>query len=287
MKVPDIISNLLVSNSRILKEKFVQLIKDENTNYESERIKLKRSNLQFSCYTPQNVSEKEGGQLCFKLIDTMDKNVINNLIEMTLDETTELDFAEEAFKIKSIIYVFDESNIDTFTFVETLHKDLKKNYNQLFSKLKIPCVLCNLSNLLAIKSKVNGELSDDKVTAKTLEEFVADNKEITYTFYSSTANKIGSSNEQMNLVKNSFNKLISKVKFSYFQIDHENTIRPMTRSKTLSSLRGGRASSKIDGSISKLSNIENRTEAGKERGGTYIGEVKDNLRNGEILSYFF
>ena len=183
-----------------------------------------------------------------------------------------MDEVEEAHQIKSIIYVFDESNIDTYTFIETFHNELKKNHTYLFTKLKLPFILCNLSNILAVKSKTNNELPDNKVdpTAKIIEEFLNDNKELTYTFYSATANKIGPSNEQMNLVKNSFNKLVSKVKFGYYQIDRENTIRPMSRSKTLANLR----SQSRNGS--KLGNAENKPE----HGGTYVGEVKNNLRNG-------
>jgi len=278
MKVPDTVSTLLISNSRILKEKFIQLIRDENTTYESDKVKLKRLNLQFSCYTPQNLNENKTGQTCLKLIDTIDKNVINSLINVTLDENKDLDDVEEAHKIKSIIYIFDESNIDTYTFIETFHKELKKNYNNLFTKLKLPCLLCNLSNILAIKSK-NSIEPDNKVdqTAKIIEEFIGENKELTYTFYSSM-NKIGPSNEQMNLVRNSFNKLASKVKFSYYQIDREDTVRPTSRTKTLLSLRTQSRTA------SKLGAVENKSN--NEPGGTYVGEVKNNLRNGKFLIYY-
>jgi hypothetical protein len=265
MRVPDVISNLLISNSRILKEKFIQLIKDENTNYESEKVKLKNSNLQFSCYTGQNLNESESNHFCLKLIDTSDKNVINSLFEMTADNADN----ESLYSIKSIVYIFDESNIDTFTFVETIHKELISKHKEFMNKSKIPFLLCNLANMLAIRiKKTTATINDQQQqqSTKLIENFLAENQEITYTTHS-PANKIGSTNESMNLVGNNFNKLITKVKFNHYRIFNQEKSR--TRSISLKS-----------GDSSAL-NLRQSGMAGKERsGGMYDGEVKDNLRNG-------
>ena len=272
MKVPDVISSLLISNSRILKEKFIQLIKDDKINYESERVRLKNYNIQFSCYSPQNLNENDSSQICFKLIDAIDKDIINKLFDLTAKEKTELEEHERSFSIKSIIYVFDESNIDTFTFTETFHKELKNKYKDQIEKLKIPYLLCNLSNMLAIKTKLNVE-DKEQSNSKLIEDFLADNKELQYTVFSSKSAKVGTTNEQINLVKNSYNKLMTKIKFQHYEIfDHDRTvIRSISRQNSRINQEGTK---------SKLGNVDMMKINIKERAGTYAGEIKDNLRNG-------
>lgn len=290
MKVPDILSVLLISNSKILKEKYVQLISDSNTRYEYERVKLENHfdsnnnnnkndarslDLQFSCYSSIH-SPNQTNYIQLKLIDTNDKTVINSLFDLTIKEkkTFELDDDVAIYAIKSIIYVFDEANTDTFTYVESIHKEITSKYGDFIKANKMNFLLCNLPNMIAIKIK-SINLNDQEIKEKTdklVENFLFENKD--HFVYTTHVASVKASVE-MNLIRNSFNKLVTKLKFNLYQINNDDV---GSRVKSISSFKN------IVSPTNSFNNLRDRSKSRDDRSksGIYDGEVKNNLRNGMI-----
>lgn len=140
-------SVILVSNSRILKDKFLRLF-----NVCEEPIN--DQNLNINCY---NLTLTHNNNLISsKIIDTSEKNLIKKLATS---------------KIFKVVYLLDQSNSDTLAYIQSIHTELTSN-----SKF----ILCNLSNSLAIVPKTERNISN---TLNLLNEFLKHQKEIDYLFY--------------------------------------------------------------------------------------------------------
>jgi hypothetical protein len=135
---------LLISSSKLLKNKFIECLNDENNqnhftlmNKTIESLKSVNERITVPClicdylvqqptddgYVQSNNAPPDTRYV--QLVDATDKNLINNLISRSINTESNKNFQ---FKVNAIVYLYDETNSDTFAYIQTIHRDLQKTF---------------------------------------------------------------------------------------------------------------------------------------------------------------
>lgn len=277
------ISILLVSNSKLLKNKFIESISNDLNNF-SLMIKNFESNksgadkVTLQCFVCDYTVEHENDMIDFdtnyvQLIDGTDKHLINTLIQKTAsDEKNNF-----KFHVNGIVYLFDESNSDTFAYVQSIHNELKKSFGDfVLNDGNLACILCNMINAanlnglrssqddaLRIISLVNGFLDDFnniQYVSQPFEETI-------------TGTRPAIEDDNQNKLSMGFNSLISRIvsflSTSSKQVD-ENGLNIRSYSN---SIKSADMNNHNNNDVSKNSVFQK---------GNYEGDMFFNNRNGKI-----
>ena len=138
----DNITILLISSSKLLKNKFIECLNNENdVNHFTlmtktiESLKSVTEKINVPClicdYSTKSMLENQKSPNMppetsyVQLVDAGDKNLINNLISRTMNKETN---SKYQFKVNGIVYLYDEKNTDTFAYVQAIHKELQKTF---------------------------------------------------------------------------------------------------------------------------------------------------------------
>lgn len=153
------ITILLVSSSKLLKNRFIEAISNESNHFSLMNKSIDSSanvesstgerTISFNCfvsdYTVDNEDEQDDQNTnhtnYVQIIDASDKKLLTTLVEKSIYNQK-----NNKFFTNSIIYLYDESNTDTYAFVESINNDLSKVYPEFIRGEHITGLLCNMIN---------------------------------------------------------------------------------------------------------------------------------------------
>ena len=133
------ITILMVSNSKLLKNKFIESISNETNHFSLmtksvEAIKSVSERINVSCFVSDYSLPKAGGKSSAEktqytqIIDATDRTLINTLIFKTAESVATKNFK---FFVNGIVYLYDETQSDTFSYLQSIHMELRNNYASL------------------------------------------------------------------------------------------------------------------------------------------------------------
>ncbi|CAF0793589.1 unnamed protein product [Brachionus calyciflorus] len=144
----DGINILLVSSSKLLKNKFIECLTNELNNFtlmnKTTEFTSVQDRVNFSCFISDYSIQNENSKYITKyvqLIDGADKNLIDGLIMRSTNFTKNY-----PFYIHALVYLYDESNSDTFAYVKSIHNELRKSNEAFTINENLTCLLCNMIN---------------------------------------------------------------------------------------------------------------------------------------------
>jgi hypothetical protein len=166
----DNITILLISNSKLLKNKFIESLTTERNQFSlmiktfecgSNSINSKNEKESSSLSSPYDterinisclicdysINEDDHLERYVQLIDANDKSVIHSLLKYSIEE-------KESFKfyVNGIVYLYDETNSDTFTYIESMHRELNHKFPLFIQSDIFTCLLCNMRDSINFNS---------------------------------------------------------------------------------------------------------------------------------------
>lgn len=272
----DGINILLVSSSKLLKNKFVESISNEINNFTLMTKKTESSvdngKINLNCFISDYSIELENSKYATKyvqLIDGSDKSIIYSLIKSCSSpkKITE-------FYIHSIIYLYDEVNSDTFAYIQSIHNELKKNFENFILGDDLTCLLCNMINA----TKLESDKSDSDESLKILnlvQNFLEEFNNVQYISQPFENSALGSV-PMVNNCETNNNKL--KINFD-FLVDRYFSFVPKKDSTLIefNSFSNSLNSESLKKSVNTFKNDNFKYK--------YKGEISNNLRNGNFLVY--
>lgn len=284
------ITILLISSSKLLKNKFIELLNTatgvnhftlmiktiESLKTSTERINVPCLICDYSIESEDSTKQTETNYV--QLVDATDTSLINNLISRSINKDLNKNFQ---FYINAIIYLYDESSPDTFHYVKSIHTDIKKTFNDFISNNNLLFLICNMMDAATIGQNNRASLDNSTKLMGYLEKFLDEFNNIQYVSQAFEETILGTNpiidNENGNKIKDNFDSLIarniSKIKLGLnkkklTKKKQENQILNL-KSETESVKSSEDSSSKIN---QKLTNLKK----------TYQGEMLHNLRNGNL-----
>jgi hypothetical protein len=253
---------LLISNSKILKNKFVQSLSNERNHFSTmtKTINLGEQNKNDSIisssfsshvcdYTTKTLDENLG-PIYVQLIDANDKFLITDLVKKSIE-------SQSNFDIKGIIYLSDELNSDTFAYVNSIHAELYKNYSSFVKNENFSCVLFNLINGTFINGVQSSRKSQGDLFKLTtlLDSFLDVFTNIQYIRIEDSEN-----DESKFKLRAGFEELLSR--FAPNEIVNQKT-------------------NEFNNKNNQIESFNDQERNAKK--GTYKGEMSHNLRNGILM----
>jgi hypothetical protein len=184
-------------------------------NYDGNKSGADKISLQ--CFVCDYTVEHENDMIDFdtnyvQLIDGTDKHLINTLIQNTVSSEER---NHSKFKINGIVYLFDESNSDTFAYVQSIHNELKKNFADfVLNDGSLACILCNMinaANLNGLRSSQDDALRIISLVNGFLDEF-NNIQYISQPFEETiTGTRPAIEDDDQNKLSTGFNSLISRI----------------------------------------------------------------------------
>ncbi|RMZ97021.1 hypothetical protein BpHYR1_030481 [Brachionus plicatilis] len=270
----DGINILLVSSSKLLKNKFIESISNELNNFtlmtKSIESQIENNRININCFISDYSIELENSKYATKyvqLIDGSDKNIIYSLIENTYSAKK-----NSQYFIASIIYLYDESNSDTFAYIQSIHNELKSNFENFILSNDLTCLLCNMINVTNLESNQSSSDESFKIL-NVVQNFLDQFNNIQYISQQFENSILGSvpvvsnSEETNNKLKINFDFIVDRY-FSFVPKQESTYIDFNSYSNSLNT-------TSLKKSISTFKN-ENFKH-------NYKGEISNNLRNGMIL----
>ena len=152
------ITILLISNSKILKNKFIESLSSDLNHFSTMAKSLSvvppnsrqqqsaatdLSNFQcYVCdYTTETLPENSSEPVYVQLIDANDKALISSLVK----KSSELESGNQ-FYVNGIVYLYDELNTDTFAYINSIHAELNKSYSSFVKSDNLTCLLFNMAD---------------------------------------------------------------------------------------------------------------------------------------------
>ena len=231
-----------------------------------------------------------------QLVDATDTSLINNLISRSIHRESNKKFQ---FYINSIIYLYDESSPDTFHYVQTVHTELKKTFNDFITSDSLLFLICNMIDAATIggqngragqenTSKLYSEVQDGRTDGRIdssklislLDRFLSEFTNIQYVSQAFEDSVLGAKPkidaEYGNKLTTSFDTLIarnvSKIKLDLDKKKVVNKKKPEVPSLNIRSETESLQS--VD-----LINMKKDTKLSLSKK-IYQGEMQNNLRNG-------
>ena len=197
-----------------------------------------------------------------QLIDANEKNLTINLI----NESNE---SNRNFCVNGIVYLYDESNTDTFTYVNSIHSELNKKYSSFLKSENLTCLLYNIIDGTNINSIVNTRTSQDDAFKLTslLDAFLNEFTNVQYIRLENfdELRELIMNQDTLNTETNSY-----KLKSSFESLLYRHASMSSTQSKSERGLN-----------FVLVSNANtDQEQIRNSKKNTYKGEMARNLRNG-------
>ncbi len=289
---------LLISSSKLLKNKFIECLNDENNqnhftlmNKTIESLKSVNERITVPClicdylvqqptddgYVQSNNAPPDTRYV--QLVDATDKNLINNLISRSINTESNKNFQ---FKVNAIVYLYDDTNSDTFVYIQTIHRDLQKTFRSyLMENDNFRFIVANMSN-----ATVSSNFSEDesmrmlKLAESFLEQFNNNVQYVTQEFENSVlgSRPIQAIPGEENSLKINFDDLITRFNTLNMNPNLSKSSKKKEKEsddsyKIITSLTDSLQSANEE--IKELTT--NKLENSKKN---YQGEMANNLRNG-------
>lgn len=277
----DSINILFVSNSKLLKNRFIESISNDLNTFSLmtkslDRLELTNERISFSCLVSDYTIENEDSKYLtnyVQLIEAAEKNLLNNLVYKSANPSFDQNFK---FNIHSIIYLYDETSSDTFAFIQSIHNEIKKNFSDFLQNEDLTILLCNMINASKINSRSSEE--DSFRLIGLVENFLDEFKNIQYVaqpYEHSVYGYVPVVNEsegKENKLKKNFDSLISRILPSLIKSIKKGELTDSTMMDIKST-----TNSLNSDSLNKKSSTTFKKEMPKVN---YKGEMENNLRNG-------
>lgn len=270
----DGINILLVSSSKLLKNKFVESISNEINNFTLMTKKTEslvdNSKISLNCFISDYSIELENSKYATKyvqLIDGSDKSIIYSLIESCSSPKK-----ISQFYIHSIIYLYDEANSDTFAYIQSIHYELKKKFENFILDDDVTCLLCNMINATKLESDKSNSDESYKIL-NLVQNFLNEFNNVQYISQPFENSALGSvpvvnnyNETNSNKLKINFDSLVDRY-FSFVQKQDSTYLEINSFSNSLNS-------TSLKKSINTFKNENLKYK--------YKGEISNNLRNGNF-----
>lgn len=313
---------LLIGQTKLLKNKFIEAINDKNNIFHFtlmtktiESLKSLSERIDVPCFIcdyvlPQETELNKSLRLIdfkkiwknydfpfnFKLIlsnvppettyvqlvDASDRNLINNLISRSINKEMNKNFH---FNVNAIIYLYDEFSPASFAYVQSVHLELNKTFQDFVTNNEnLKLLLFNMKNatIPSNESSIEGAVNFSQIE-KFLDKFTNIQyivQEFMDTILGSKPKRGGSDSD--NSIKSSLDEIMLK-----FHSIYQDLSFPGKRKEKESDLsyRIGTLSDSIKSvdEVKEVSSDRNKVTVKK----TYQGEMQNNLRNGNIFVDIF
>lgn len=189
--VSENVTILLISSSKLLKNKFIECLGDGNSinqftlmNKSIESLKSQNERVSVPClicdYLTDQAAANESNSnmppetIYVQLVDAAEKSLINNLVSRSVN-AKEVMSRNFQFNVNAIVYLFDETNSDTFAYVQAIHKELQKTFKPFVNNQNVRFLLCNMIG--ATISTTNPSSDENNISfstqsAKQVESFL-------------------------------------------------------------------------------------------------------------------
>jgi len=214
-----------------------------------------------------------------QLVDATDKNLINNLISRSINTESNKNFQ---FKVNAIVYLYDETNSDTFAYIQAIHKDLQKTFKAyLMDNDSFRFILANMSN-----ATMNSNFSQEesfrmlKLAESFLQQFNNNIQYVTQEFENSVlgSKPIQTVPGEENNLKINFDDFITH----FHEISLNQNLSKSSKKKEKESDDSYKIITSMTDSLQSANeeikqSTTNKLENSKKK---YQGEMANNMRNG-------
>jgi hypothetical protein len=201
-----------------------------------------------------------------QLIDANDKNIINTLVHKTVHSVNDKKFQ---FNINGFVYLYDETNSDTFTYLQSIHNELRKSFKDFIISDNSSFLLCNMINAANISGMPVSTSEDSLKIINLVENFLDDYKNVQYVSQPYEETIMGSKpiyeEENQDKLKVNFDSLIGRFLPSVKNKNEDNYFSIRSETNSLNSA-----------DENYVRHISNKILPKKN----YEGEMLNNLRNG-------
>lgn len=272
---------LLISNSKLLKNKFIESLSNETNNFSlmsKNALKSETESIKISCFVCDYSPDGTNKTRYMQVIDGTERTLINTLIGQTIENK----FFK--FFINAIVYLFDENETDTFSYVQSIHNELKSNYREFMQSQN--CLLCNMKSAIRLNETSNTVLlqntdKQQQIILDLVERFLSDSKNLQYTTqeYENTILGCKPIEDDLLVIQDSFNQLIMRMASlpSSNQSQRQSKAKSDLKNNLESSLAAKMKSLMENSQIVKISPNGTKKVNSKR---IYIGDTKDNVRDG-------
>jgi hypothetical protein len=303
---------LMISNSKLLKNKFIESISNETNHFSLmtksvDSIKSMSERINVNCFVcdytlTNNTTNKSNTTTHYtQIIEGNERNLINTLVHKSVESKS------FKFFVNSIVYLYDQTQTDTFSYVQSIHNELKASYGSFVLNENFNCLLCDMKNAINLNDNRNGmpvNARQQQLLINLVEKFLGDYKNVQYITQEYEFNLLGSKpieqdDNQFN-VKNTFDQLISRlVTLSRPPLSVVNVKPPKSHRTDADIFMNIKAEenslkSRIDMLTSSTQNSLSLSPSKKPQSKViskknYNGDMKNNVRNGMIAfkSFFF
>lgn len=283
----------MISNSKLLKNKFIESISNEINHFSLmtksvESIKSVSERINVSCFVSDYTltNNKSNNTHYTQIVDGNERNLINTLVYKSIESRT------FKFFVNGIVYLYDQTQTDTFSYLQSIHNELKTSYGSFILNENFNCLLCDMKNAINLNDNRN-ELPvparQQQSLLNLVEKFLTDFKNVQYITQEYEYNLLGSKAIEMDdnhfNVKNNFDQLIGRI------VDGSQSLKPLKAQKNQpemflnirtdeNSLRSRIESlhSSTQGSLN-ISHHKKPIKAVSKK--NYTGDMKNNVRNGK------
>lgn len=286
------ITILLIAANKILKNKFIESLNLNNSqnhftlmNKTIESLKSSSERIIVPCLICDYSIEPEANLTNYvQLVDATEKSLINNLISRSINRDLNKNFQ---FYINAIIYLYDETSPETFFYIQSIHNEIKKTFNDFITNDDLLFLISNLINASTIgQSNKSGHENSAKLIT-LLDKFLNEFNNIQYSSQVFEDSVFGAKplvdNENETKIKASFETLIarniSKIKLGL----NKNKLNNKKISKDIPDVPSLNIRSETESMNSADPNLSLKTDKKISLSKKiYQGEMQHNKRNGDF-----
>ena len=287
------ITFLMISNSKLLKNKFIESISNELNHFSLmtksvETIKSVSERINVSCFVCDYSLIKTSDKTHYtQIVDANDKNLINTLIYKTVESIGTKNFK---FFVNGIVYLYDESQSDTFSYLQSIHNELRNNYGNLIANENFKCLLCDMKNAINLNENKSGmpvQSRQQDSLISLVDKFLREFKNIQYVAqeyeYSIMGSKPIETNENSFKVKTSFDLLVSRAVAA--NIEDKVQLKNKSETEMFLNIRtdSNSLTSRLDSSSNQFITVASKNPKKAISKRSYVGETKNNVRNGILI----
>jgi hypothetical protein len=288
------ITILLIAANKILKNKFIESLNLNNSQNHftlmnktieslkssSERIIVPCLICDYSIEPEANLNETNYVQL----VDATEKSLINNLISRSINRDLNKNFQ---FYINAIIYLYDETSPETFFYIQSIHNEIKKTFNEFITNDDLLFLISNLINASTIGQSNKSSQENSAKLITLLDKFLNEFNNIQYSSQVFEDSVFGAKplvdNDNETKIKASFDTLIarniSKIKLGL----NKNKFNNKKISKDIPDVPSLNIRSETESMKSADPNLSLKTDKKISLSKKiYQGEMQHNKRNGNL-----
>ena len=291
----------MISNSKLLKNKFIESISNEINHFSLmtksvESIKSMTERINVSCFVcDYSLANNKANTYYTQIVDGNERNLINTLVSKSIENKS------FKFFINGIVYLYDQTQTDTFSYLQSIHNELKTNYGSFVLNDNFKCIICDLKNAINLNENRNGmplEARQQQSLLNLVDKFLTDFKNVQYITQEYEYNLLGSKPIEMGdnffNVKINFDQLIRRLvdgsQSSNFNEKQskapKNNSEMILNIKTEENALRSRLESLNSSTNVSLSLSPNKKPSKALSKKNYTGDMKNNVRNGKRCFIF-